>query len=91
MQCCTVLCHEHQVGVDVVDLETSLGMASSADEFFDMFRQQLTPAELRHIRSQPSQQAATRLFFLYWSVKEAFIKAVGQGLGFNLLAVSDCA
>jgi phosphopantetheinyl transferase len=28
------------------------------------------------------------MFFLYWSLKEAFIKAVGQGLGYDLQNVS---
>jgi phosphopantetheinyl transferase len=27
------------------------------------------------------------MFYVLWSLKEAFVKAVGQGLGFNLLEV----
>lgn len=37
--------------------------------------------------SQPSERAQYTLFFLHWALKEAFIKAVGQGLGFDLQRV----
>lgn len=74
----------HLIGVDIVDLNTSIGMATSTEEFFSMFRQQLTATELDHILSRGSEEEQLTLFFLYWNVKEAFIKAVGKGLGYDL-------
>jgi len=39
------------------------------------------------IISHRSQQLQYSMFYVLWSLKEAFVKAVGQGLGFNLLEV----
>jgi len=37
--------------------------------------------------SHSSEQMQFSMFYLLWSLKEAFVKAIGQGLGFNLLEV----
>ena len=37
--------------------------------------------------SHPSEQWQYNRFYVLWSLKEAFVKAVGLGLGFNLLEV----
>ena len=37
---------------------------------------------------QPTETARYCYFYLIWSLKEAFIKAIGQGLGFDLTQVS---
>jgi 4'-phosphopantetheinyl transferase len=53
-----------------------------------MFTQQLTPFEQRSILAQSSDDRRYTMFFMYWSLKEAFIKAIGQGLGYDLQQVA---
>ncbi|EFN51313.1 hypothetical protein CHLNCDRAFT_55270 [Chlorella variabilis] len=54
-------------------------------EFFRSFEKQLTAAEWASVRAAgedgASQEAQFRKF---WSLKEAFVKATGEGLGFEL-------
>jgi 4'-phosphopantetheinyl transferase len=49
-----------------------------------MFESQLTPRELTLILSEESEEGRYDLFFLYWAMKEVFVKAIGQGLGYSL-------
>jgi phosphopantetheine--protein transferase-like protein len=72
------------IGVDIVDLSTRTSMASTAYDYAHIFKSQLHPKELQAILEQPSETAAYTLFFVLWSLKEAFIKAVGLGLGYDL-------
>lgn len=37
---------------------------------------------------QPTERAKYSYFYIIWSLKEAFIKAIGQGLGYDLKEVS---
>lgn len=37
--------------------------------------------------SEKDEDSQYNMFYLYWSLKEAFIKAVGQGLGYELSSV----
>ncbi len=61
----------------------SQGIRSSR-EYVEMFSAQLTSLELDSILSEPDDNSRYDMFFLHWSLKEAFIKAIGQGLGYNL-------
>lgn len=36
---------------------------------------------------QPTERAKYSYFYIIWSLKEAFIKAIGQGLGYDLREV----
>jgi 4'-phosphopantetheinyl transferase len=61
----------NDVGVDIerVDQEIDLGIAHS---YF-------SPEEVRALVSAPQSQQV-KMFFRFWSLKEAFIKATGEGL-----------
>ncbi len=72
------------VGVDIVDLNTRTTMASTAYAYAKIFKAQLHPEELEGILNQSSECDAYKLFFIIWSLKESFIKAVGLGLGYDL-------
>ena len=48
---------------------------------------QLTKREMNVIMAEETENARYDLFFLYWAMKEAFIKAIGQGLGFKLQTI----
>jgi len=55
---------------------------TSADEFFRAFADHFTASEWAYIRQPGGEQFAR--FYRLWSLKEAYIKAVGIGLGFSL-------
>tara|TARA_B110000090_G_C13272389_1_gene404686 strand:+ start:697 stop:963 length:267 start_codon:yes stop_codon:yes gene_type:complete len=52
-----------------------------------MFESQLHPEELRTILHQEGEDSKYKMFFVIWSLKESFIKALGIGLGFDLSSV----
>ena len=62
-------------------------MAKSPSEYFEMFNAQFHPLEFAAIMAEPNDDMKYMKFFINWSLKEAFIKAIGIGLGFNLLDV----
>ncbi len=70
--------------MDIVDTHTRSNGVTSSVEYISMFSNQLTAFELKSILSEPTEDLRYDMFFLYWSMKEAFIKAIGQGLGYNL-------
>lgn len=73
------------VGVDVV--RTTDRPRGSADEFFRAFADHFTPLEWNYIRGQAGgcEDDQYCRFYRLWSLKEAYIKAIGIGLGFTLL------
>jgi 4'-phosphopantetheinyl transferase len=84
---CIAASKEFLIGVDIVDITTRSRGVRTCEEYLMMFRQQLTSNELKFILSQGTEELQFTAFFLYWSLKEAFIKAIGLGLGFDLLKV----
>ncbi len=64
------------VGVDVEDRDRTGRLLDVADRFF-------SPSEVRALRSLPDQEQWDR-FFLYWTLKESYIKARGMGLAIPL-------
>ena len=75
------------VGVDIVDITTRTTMVNTAHAYAMLFKGQLHPEELQSILAQTSETQAYALFFVIWSLKESFIKAVGLGLGYDLQTV----
>ena len=79
---------KHLIGIDIVDIETRKRGANAA-LFIEMFRKQLTDLEMRTILRESDDISRYSLFFVHWALKEAFIKAVGMGLGFDLQEVCN--
>lgn len=54
-----------------------------ADRFF-------APSEIEQVKCQPDYEAQVNTFFRLWTLKESYIKAVGQGLsmGLNSFAIN---
>ncbi len=66
----------HEVGVDVEDRTRSIGGAEIARRFF------APPEVLALTQAPPAQQPD--LFFRFWTLKEAYMKARGQGISLGL-------
>lgn len=71
------------VGADLMDLNTKHSHPTAAD-FFKMFSDQLLPSELNEVIKCPQEEDQFTMFFVLWSLKESFVKAIGLGLGYNL-------
>ena len=80
---------KHLIGIDIVDIETRERGTNAAASFIEMFQKQLTDLEMRTILRESDDKSKYTLFFVHWALKEAFIKAVGMGLGFNLQEVCN--
>ncbi|RLN92934.1 hypothetical protein BBJ28_00003338 [Nothophytophthora sp. Chile5] len=75
------------VGVDVVRLSDRPHRKTSVEEFFRAFEGHFNPSEWDYIRGVDpvDEDGQYSRFYRLWSLKEAYIKAVGIGLGFSLL------
>ena len=72
------------VGADLVDVQTRSPSIHSARAYVEMFERNLDPKEFSFILAQPDEDSVYLAFFIIWSLKESFIKAIGLGLGFEL-------
>lgn len=72
------------VGADLVDISTRAPSIRSARAYIEMFERNLDPKELSFILRQGNEDSIYLGFFIIWSLKESFIKAIGIGLGFEL-------
>eukprot|EP01039_Chlorochromonas_danica_P007459 gene7459-8246_t len=80
--------HGHYlIGLDIVDITTRPASPIPFSEYLEMFTDQLTKREQETLLGLSSEQEQYRLFFIYWSLKEAFVKAIGLGLGYDLQQV----
>lgn len=66
----------HELGVDVEWLARDNATAEIAERFF-------APAECAFLRARPPCEAR-EVFFAFWTLKEAYIKATGKGLALPL-------
>lgn len=75
MAVCAVA-REEDIGVDVEDSERRGQTAEIAEHYF-------APSEVAALRALPPEQQRPR-FFEYWTLKESYIKARGEGLALPL-------
>ncbi|KAF1327789.1 L-aminoadipate-semialdehyde dehydrogenase-phosphopantetheinyl, partial [Globisporangium splendens] len=82
-----IVAHPHAlVGVDVVQVsERPNAKTTSIDDFFRAFESYFNTSEWNYIRCSSDVNEQYERFYRLWSLKEAYIKAVGIGLGFSLL------
>lgn len=73
---CAVTASSDELGVDVESTERAGAALDIADRFFSAF-------EVAALRSLPAGEQAQR-FFVYWTLKESYIKARGMGLAIPL-------
>ncbi len=65
-----------EVGIDVEDQQRGLAYLDLAERYF-------APPEASHLRCLDAEQRRAA-FFAIWTLKEAFVKAIGQGLTYPL-------
>ncbi len=71
-----IVARDREVGVDVEDRERRGRLLNVADRYF-------SPSEVEALRALPENEQLDR-FFLYWTLKESYIKARGMGLAIPL-------
>ncbi len=82
-------------GVDTMDLSEADMHCNSSDKtesYLSCFQENFTQFEWSHINgitlhSQCNNRDRIHRFLIQWSMKEAYVKAIGEGLYFNLLRV----
>lgn len=55
-----------------------------ADQYINTMAKSASADELKHMRTQPNDQMKMTMFYRYWCLKEAVLKATGEGLLDNL-------
>jgi 4'-phosphopantetheinyl transferase len=74
------ICAGAKIGIDVETLAHERARFDNATNFF-------SPSEVMLLRNTPAAQQAA-VFFRLWTLKEAFIKATGEGLSRSLVSFS---
>jgi len=72
---------EHDVGVDVEHVDRRVGIAEIAPRVFSLH-------ERRGLDALPGDAARRARFFQLWTLKEAYIKAIGKGLSAPLTEIT---
>ena len=72
------ICRGRKVGVDIERADLDVNVMDIAQRFF-------SPAELERLQSEPPD-SRHELFYSCWTLKEAWLKAHGEGLSFPLSA-----
>jgi 4'-phosphopantetheinyl transferase len=76
-----VLARNFEVGIDVENIERSANM--------DIARRFFAPAEVAFLEKLPEERRPAA-FFQFWTLKEAYVKARGQGLSMPLEQFAFC-
>ncbi|XP_075495338.1 uncharacterized protein LOC142532777 [Primulina tabacum] len=70
------------VGLDIVS--HSIPTNETAQEFIQNFSAYFSSLEWYHIISGGSSDEKLKIFYRYWCLKEAYVKALGTGVGYRL-------
>lgn len=73
------------IGIDV--MKTQLPARDTVDSFIAMFEGQLTDLEKAQLTPDLPAEERIRRFYWMWTVKEAYTKALGLGLGYDFSRV----
>lgn len=67
------------VGVDVMRLDMCRGN-KTADQYINSMAKSASADELRNMRGQATENMKMTVFYRYWCLKEALLKATGEGI-----------
>ncbi|KAL8533295.1 hypothetical protein ACS0TY_009621 [Phlomoides rotata] len=70
------------VGVDIVSY--TIPVDDTAEKFIQSFSSYFSSLEWHNIFNAGSSDEMLRIFYRYWCLKEAFVKAIGAGIGYKL-------
>ncbi|VDL72645.1 unnamed protein product [Nippostrongylus brasiliensis] len=68
-----------KIGVDLMRLDKERA-GKTADEYINSMAKSASPEELRMMRGQPTEAMKMTMFYRYWCLKEAILKATGVGI-----------
>ena len=74
----------HIIGVDVMKVQCQPPVSNTADnvaDFFDRFTCVFTAAEWKVIMQAIGPRDKLEQFYTFWTLKEAYLKAIGLALG----------
>lgn len=75
-----------KIGVDVMEIDA--GTTKNVPEFFRLMRRQFTVDEWNVIKRENNELSQLKAFYRNWCLKEAFVKALGVGISYDLLSIS---
>ncbi|CAN0138744.1 unnamed protein product, partial [Hapterophycus canaliculatus] len=78
----------HLCGVDIVDTNGRGSEGGAAEDYLRYFTDHFTDDEWATIKRPADDAAKLQRFYLHWSLKEAYVKSIGQGLGYDLRRIS---
>ena len=67
-----------------MDTQQRSRISADFESYVEMFRDQFTAQEIEFMKSGESDVQRYLRFYINWSLKEAYVKAVGIGLAFQL-------
>ncbi|TIA71416.1 hypothetical protein E3P91_02606 [Wallemia ichthyophaga] len=80
------LSHNSRIGVDVTRL--ALPRNTTHEEFYQAFETQMHSSESINLRAMPDHTSKLSRLLSLWTLKEAYTKALGFGLGFDFSRVA---
>ncbi|ESN94883.1 hypothetical protein HELRODRAFT_133824, partial [Helobdella robusta] len=72
-----------RIGVDTMAIDRPIG-SKSLDKFFETMKRQFKMNEWKFIKSAPCDKSKLFNFLRLWCMKESYVKALGDGIGFQL-------
>ena len=80
-----VVADDVMIGVDVMDTREKHG---DQEKFFDLMNRQFTDDEWKEIKLLNDPVSQMKSFYRHWCLKESYVKAIGEGIGYSLLSLN---
>lgn len=74
------------IGIDIMEIQKP--STKNVQEFFRLMKRQFTYDEWKYIKKSPCEESQLKAFYRNWCLKEAFVKALGVGISYDLQSIS---